>query len=654
MSGTTVNDVTLFSNGIGHFRRTYQIVKGDEKITIPFKTDFIGDVAASLQVFGKVRLTEPPSFTPANANSTSLNIDQQCATASLLTQLSGAQFTLTKLNGTSFEGCVLLGTETQKVHCSDGLAEKRFVVYMLDGKIERLALDNITSIEFSDETVRTEIQKALKANFQQIKPDSTLVDLTISAEEDTEATVQYTIPVAAWKMRYAIRENDGKFTLNGAAIIDNNTDEDWNNFRISVVTGNPISFNTDIAEVVVPTRKMVRLVDGVALGNVDVQEGIMRGGGQPQAPRARSRALGAKMSVANYADFGAESIECCAAGAADMEQYYQAEAPEIESKEVGDFCVFTSKEPLTILARKSAVVSMFTTNLEHAGVVLLYKEQNHARRPYRAIKFRNETKDTLGRGKTVIYNEGVFSGECVLDTAKPGENRMLPHCLENGMKIIKRVGQHDVTRTSLQFSDGVAINETLRVVATTYRVENKKDESFKLALEHDNVLDENPQVSFEGVKVAEQEQLSHGWRVYLEVKPKEEFTLTVSESLLGYQNIRMADLGYIQSCVQDGIPLKEHPIIQECMKLQANIDEIEHQLQDLNNRRQSLTDQADRVRSNLAASGSNPDWVKDLGDTENNIREADEQIPQIRKKLRDLTQQLREKMKTIDLTWSAE
>ena len=90
------NDVTLFSNGIGHFRRVYDVPAGEEAlISIPFKTDYIGDVAASLQVFGKVRLDSPPSFTPANSNATSLHIDQANALTSLVKQLSGADVTVT-------------------------------------------------------------------------------------------------------------------------------------------------------------------------------------------------------------------------------------------------------------------------------------------------------------------------------------------------------------------------------------------------------------------------------------------------------------------------------------------------------------------------------------------------------------------------------
>ena len=661
-----MNCVTLFSNGIGHFRRTYQVPAGKEEIiTIPFKTDCIGDVAASLQVFGKVRLAEPPSFTPANSNATSLCIDQNNATISLLTQLSGSLITIFPQNKETIGPCQLVGVEKRKeTGPHSTVVEKCYVVFIKDGKMARMDLNYVGNIEFNDDSVRTEIDKALKVNFQKIKPDSTLLDLKLAAESDTEASVQYTIPVAAWKMRYAIRQKEGKFTLEGAAIIDNNTDEDWDNFSISVVTGNPISFNTDIAEVVVPKRKMVHLVEGTALGNVDVEEGTLMGGAPPSPVRARSMrgALGAKMSVANYAQFGLES---CCESVDDMEaMQYAAEAPGVESKEVGDFCVFTSKEPLTILARKSAVVPMFTVTLDHAGVVLLYKESNHARRPYRAIKFRNETKDTLGKGKTVIYNEGVFSGECVLETSKPGENRMLPHCIENGMKIIKEPKTPKSQRTSLRLADGLAINEVLNTSSCVYRIENKKDEPFKLALEHDSVLMQHygngrdVKVRFDGAEIVEQEKLSNGWRLYLEVEAKGKIDLEVVESLLDQQQIRLGDMSHIESWKSDGIPVLTNPAVQECIKIQENIDEKRDLQKTCQSRRQELDAQADRVRRNVAAVGQQSDvtdWVKDLDSTEKEIRVLEkETLPRLSDDLKALQTQLREALKKIDLIWNSE
>jgi hypothetical protein len=248
LSGKT-NDVTLFSNGIGHFRRVYDVTPGDDsRISIPFKTDYIGDVAASLQVFGKVRLTAPPSFTPANSNATSLNIQEDEALKSLLKQLSGAQVKI-ELRNQSPEDYTLLGMDVETTVKDGDEVYKDYLVAMRNGAVRRFPLSDVNDVRFEDESVRTEIDKALKANFQKIKPDSTLLDLSLTptGKDSIEASVQYTIPVAAWKMRYAIREKEGKFSIEGAAIIDNNTDEDWDNFRVSVVTGNPISFNTDIA-----------------------------------------------------------------------------------------------------------------------------------------------------------------------------------------------------------------------------------------------------------------------------------------------------------------------------------------------------------------------------------------------------------------------
>ena len=673
LSGKT-NDVTLFSNGIGHFRRTYEVAAGKEtRISIPFKTDSIGDVAASLQVFGKVRLNSPPSFTPANSNATSLNICQSEAMKSLLRQLSGSQVTIDVRNSSiPNEEYTLLGLDTEaSFNHTGGELQKDFLVAMKDGAVRRFPLSDINDVHFKDESVRTEIDKALKANFQKIKPDSTLLDICVSSigKDSTEANVQYTIPVAAWKMRYAIREEDSKFSIEGAAIIDNNTDEDWINFKVSVVTGNPISFNTDIADVIVPQRRMVHLVDRLSLGNVDVEEGVMMAacasGGAPMGmdSSAHIMSLRSKMSVSNRAGFGLES---CSADDLDYDNAPMAEAPGVESEDIGDFCVFSCKEPITILARKSAVVPMFSVPLKHAGVVLLYKESNHARRPFRAIKFKNETEYSLGRGKTVIYNQGLFSGECVLDSTKPGENRMLPHCLENGVKIIKSKSESTSRRSSINISDGVAVVEHVQSGLTEYTIENKKDETFKVALEHVNrVPGDNTMVNISGVDIKEREKLDHGWRVYFEVSPNQKTTLTVTESHLNRQTTiikQRSGFNWITHNIIDvENPIADDPQIKACVEIQKNIDKTERDRNDARARLTELNEQIDRVRQNLeaaqnVASGGKLDkWIDDLDTSEEEIRKISKEVmPQLSKELQVLNEKMSEALQKVTASWKEE
>lgn len=688
MTTHRTNDVTLFSNGIGHFRRSYKIDGGKEaNFSIPFKRDHIGDVAASLQVFGKVRLTKPPSFTPSNANATSLRIEQSDAYRSLLRSLSGAQVTV-EFTDNKKSQYTLLGIDQQEVSYPDRTIFHDFVVLMQNGKVYRRAVIDVKDLHFDDEGVRTEIDKALKNNFQTIKPDSTLLDLSLQSvgDSDTDAVVQYTIPVAAWKMRYAIRQEGDSFTLEGAAIIDNNTDEDWDNFRVSVVTGNPISFSTDIANVVVPQRKFVRLVDTTALGNVDVADGYPSDDGyslqqlasgdaclesyHPVAAAARgvskgmrSRSMGPKMSTANICQFG------MSAGGPESLQMDAAEVAGVDSKEVGDFCVFTSKEPITILARKSAVVPMFTVPLTKAGVVLLYKESNHSRRPYRTVKFKNETEFSLGKGKTVIYNSGVFSGECVLEATKPTENRMLPHCLENGVKIVKEQKPVETKRTALRISEGVGVTEDVYTAVTSYEIENKKNETFKVAVEHVKALGAVPTVNVDfdlsgGAKLAEQEKLSDGtgYRLYFEVAPNQKLTLTATETKLNSQSVYIGSYfpWLTQNIISVNNPLSQDKQVLAAIKVQEQIDEAVAKVNETNSRRNELVAQGERVQKMLGSAkdvGNKKtvdNWVADLDATEQAIRTLDnETLPQLNKAVKDLNDKLKKELGKITANWKA-
>lgn len=671
--GSRTNDVTLFSNGIGHFRRVYSVGSDAKEISIPFKRDHIGDVAASLQVFGKVKLNTPPSFTPSNANATALEVNQRSALSSLLQRLSGSTVKIAIKGSAAAETYTLLGTETETVTVESAAIEKPFVVVMSQGTVKRIALDEVKGVEFTEDSVLTEISKALKNNFQLIKPDSSLLDLSISSlEGEAEAVVQYTIPVAAWKMRYAIREQSGKFSLEGAAIIDNNTDEDWNDFKVSVVTGNPISFATDIANVVVPNRKMVRLVDGTAEGNVVVEDAYQlsvcaAGAANPMAMQRSARNLGAKMSTANYASFGLES---CSVDAEDYSNAQLAETPGVESKDVGDFCIFTSKEPISILARKSAVVPMFTVPLSAAGVVLFYKESNNARRPYRAIKFKNESEYSLGKGKTTIYNEGVFSGECVLDSTKPGENRMLPHCLENGVRITKETKQVESRRSSVRISEGVAVEDTVYTAETTYLVENKKEESFKLAIEHTSILSGNVQSFFECTsEIKEKEKLTtgSGHRVYVELGSKETLTLTVIETLVTSQEVNLVNAGSTWLRVNVMNPdaslasITTDKNVKACISLQTKLDECKAEIKAFEANKNQLERQIERLRENLsatkniAASATVDSWIADVDRAEKQIQSIDfTEIPALQASQRKLENDLRNALKKVAVSWNVD
>lgn len=620
------NEITLFSNGIAHFRRVYN-VKGEKTISIPFKKENLDDAAASFQVFGKVKIVKQPAFTPINSNATSLKIDPENAYVSILQKASGAKFTLNKNNFL----CTLFGVCEEQIFVNDTIVDKLFIVYKDNEGIKKLSTSEVMFINFQDDAVNSEIEKALRCNFQSIKPDSTLVDVTISSLEDdaTDVVVQYTIPVAAWKTRYAIRQNGNNFVLEGSAIIDNNTDEEWNDFRISVVTGNPISFQTDIASICIPKRKMVNLTDN-SLGNVlsvDSSYGGRKSESRETTPISSN--LGYKMSTMSLNE---DDMAC-----GSSSNYYStmniAEAAGVDSKEVGDFCVYTSRELITIPARRSGIVPMFSVALKNAGNMLYYKEKNNATRAFRAIKFKNETEYSLGKGKTIIYNDGVFSGECILDITKPMETKMLPHCLENGVKVSNKLVCHTTERIGFKFQNGAVFDETRSIIEQEYSLENKKNELFKIGLDHATTFLDNSTITASGVEGIKQEKTNDGHRFYFELKPNETAKLVVKEITVFSQAvvINRDFCSLYKNAIKAG-GFSENKTILACVAIQEEINKVNKLIKDKESEKAEIVKQMEIIRANLSAAkdvGQNTlvnEWVKDLDVAVKDIKNLEKTI----------------------------
>lgn len=677
------NQVTIFSNGMGHFLRRVLVKPGEpQKITIPFPNEYLSDAVTSLNVYGKVKMVVPPSYMPVNANNSTLNLSPQDSYINMLKTLHGNEVEVSWLSKNGLYK--LVGVEQTKRCSTNGETFTKDYVVLRDKTTNvntRVPIDDITGIRFIDDNINSEIDKSLRQSFQKIKRDSAFVEVVLASQDDQaqEATLSFTIPVSVSKMRYSINQRGNSFTLEGAVVVDNNTDEDWKDCIISVVTGDPNAFEMeDYANVVVPRRKKVKLIEGDIIGNVDVSESYpaddqysfhqsASGSGNLENLRAApalaaaykrsavaSSYMNPKSSIANYANFGMEAQQD-----ADFDLGDLAAADGVEARDVGDFCIFTSKTPISIASKMSAVVPMFVVPLATAGVVCFYKESRHPRRPFRAIKFKNDSKFTLGRGKVVIYTDNLFSGECILETAKPGENRMLPHCLENGLKIIKEPGEANVVLISAKISDNAVLQEHLRLASTKYVIENKKDETFKVALEHSYVLGAKANSQFAGLKPDETEKITNGERLYFSVKPHESLTLTVSEQLVQANSVRIGNsVHWIQQNLFGQTDFERNDSVKECMDVQKKIDKVNKQIEEVNNRREKLESQMERARKSLEAlSGrvdSTKEWSDSLSADDKEIRKIDDTtLPELEKQLNDLNEKLTNLVSKLSLSWKS-
>ena len=663
------NRVVIYSNGIADFQRCYSVSAGStERISIPVRQDHLADVLASFNVYGDVSLDSPPTFRPTNELEGNISIQAGRVIEDLATSLSGARVRVERGSG-AIEGTLMGLHEEQEATSGEPVQVKSVIVLTNDG-LKRCHLREVQNLAFLDEDVQSEIDKALQRNFQRIKPNSTFVELSVSTTcDETDAIVQYTIPAAAWKISYRLRMTDDcPAEFQGFAIVDNNTEEDWNDFTVCVVTGEPITFSTDLADSKTPRRKHIDLVSDSALGAVDVEAPIVL------ASMAAPAGGAAEEDAAEYADIklgGAMSLGQSASSMRMAKITQSAKVESAEVQEVGDFCIFESQSPVTIPAKRSTVIPVFNVEVAEVKSVLHYKHENHAERPYRSIEFKNETDFSLGRGVCTVFEDGAYGGNCVVPAMKHGESRLLAHALETGVAIRRDDKRQRNKIVSISLADGFCYTSTIQRRDTEYCLRNNRDHEFELLLDHDHMLSEPETEASLFHEEAEEPltvsaELSGGARYSITVPPKAEMRLRVSEKRLDKSEVQLIDVGsqhenvkirwLENNLVKTNGPLANDPGVQNCLSIFRERQSLHDKIIDLVKQTEQLAARQDRLRKNIKSGGQDDltsRWRKELDEAEQQIREIDEEtVPELREQEKEIQDRLREALKSLSAEWA--
>jgi len=652
---TTPNQVTVFSNGIADFRRAYQTVKGQAtEVLLEVKRPHVADVLASLCVFGTVELESPPTFAPSNENDNALHISPSNALEELAQQLSGASVRIERA-GDAIEGRLLGLHHEPEASGGQPTKPKYFAVWTATG-IVKTPLREVQRLEFLEETVQTEIRKALQRNLESVKPDSAQVRLTLkTAEESAEAIVQYTVPAAAWKISYRLRGSGETWSLQGLAIVDNNTDEDWNDFLVAVVTGEPITFETDLAEAKTPRRSRVNVVREEAVGAVEVEQAMNMAAAAPMAMR---KAVG-RFSAA-------EEVEGGTVYGMQMDQSPSAMQSDAVTAEVGDFSIFQSRQPVSIGAGRSAVIPMFEVDLEEAAYLLYFKHTDHAERPYRAIRFTNSAGHSLGRGVCTVYLDDVYSGACIVPATTPEEERMLPHALETGVKALREVTESQSALVRLHIQNGACLTTHRNRNTTEYVFHNNRKEAFTLVVDHQSIQPDS-QVECtvqrgDDLEPVTPSKIREGVRIEFSLPPNATTRLEVRESKLVRSQI---DFGthihadWLQrNVVYTAGPLSQDESILAALAVQQRLSDQQEKLDDAAREIEKLERKQERLRKNIEVGGQNEQankWRSELGAAEDRITHIEEvESAQLTAEHQALQQELQQALNDIVAEWSEE
>lgn len=555
VQGKQHDSVTIFSNGVGHMRTHAVVPKGkDSEFSLPFKQASMEDVLASFTTFGKVIYTRPASFTqPTNKSAVRLGDSTFESLAAFRGTKVKAQYGTTTVEGTLFN------TDSVDEATSSGhVIPKRSITILTTAGLETVPWAEVKKFEFTEPEIKVEIEKALAASRQALKPDAVFLNVGLKSKDDSDQTAmfQWVEQLSPWSMSYRLsRAENGSYKLDAFGVIHNTTESVWKDTIFTLVTGKPFTFISDLDKQRTVQRSTVNIQDTVARGGFIAEDGIIletqgyenqlevTGGGQPRlagaAGRGAMRTLGAIPSAAPMADsesFGASNFM-----GSQIVGQRAAPMTTVTAEEVGDFCVYKQDAPLTIPANTTGSLPLFSKDLKDAEQVLIYDARKNQSRPFRAIKFKNETEQTLGMGVTVVFEKNLFQGKCVMNASKPGEQRMLYYAEETGVAVKALQTRLRDHRDRLLIAKGVATARTWQSMTTTYTLRNVKNEEFTILVEYQKNLDASAECKAEvsGEEAKPTEELQNGLRYKVKLPSKGTVTVVVTEKFLFSQAIEI-------------------------------------------------------------------------------------------------------------------
>ncbi len=512
-----VTRAVLYQNGIGYFERQGRVEGNLLKLRI--LPQQIADVLKSLTVVDlgtgrAINIALPVEKTRVRQLAA---LPQQVRESGGLVGIAqafrGARATV-QASDASGEGR-LVGVE----QLSDK-GEWRLTILRDDGTLQSFELSKVYALQVQDRTLELGLRKALDVSLDEgsWKPVELAVHLAGPTPHDV--LVSYVVEMPTWKPAYRVvlGKDSKEGLLQGWAVVDNVSGEDWDQVGLALTAGTPLTFTYDLytpryvrrpdlspqqeawAEAPPPptggaadeSAAAAPAEEAKSLADSDDGEGYGsgygKGGGKDKAkkearyraPRRASAAPSPKSDTMTRGPGGyggAPAAEPAPTMSnALLEKSFRA---LVAGSRVGSLFRYDIEEPVTIKDRQSALVSILNKKVP-AEDILLYRVDASPINPYRAVRLTNSTGYMLEKGPVAIYRDGNFVGEAVGGQVEAKTSAFIPYSVDGRFIITLQDEVKDEQARLIKIVDGQIVVEVKQVSLHKYTIHNASGEATTL------------------------------------------------------------------------------------------------------------------------------------------------------------------------------
>lgn len=668
--------VVLFNAGVGFFEHAGTVTDSGSA-AFKFNVDDINDLLMSLVVQdadgGQVSTVGYASKDPVEKTLKSFAIDltNNPSLADLLGQVRGEQVVIEE--GADKKTGLIVGLEKREIPAGEQVVNVDVLTLLTEDGLTSVRLDAVGTIRLENEKLDAEFRKALAIVASANATDKKGVTVNFLGQGERRVKVGYIQETPIWKTTYRlVLSDEEKPFLQGWAIVENTTENDWKDVELSLVSGRPISFVMNLYEpiyvprpVIAPElyaslgpqvydqdmgenellfrslarRKAMPAGDAMRSGGIGMGMGGMGGGmgGMPGAPPApEEKTKGAVLAA------GAMGLrEEAEGGGFDFREGVEAMA---QASDVGELFQYAIDTPVSLPRQESAMLPIVNAQIE-AEKVSIYNPNVQAKHPLAGLKLTNSTDLHLMQGPITVFDAGTFAGDAKIDALPPKASRLISYALDLDTEVAVKSDQKPSSLVSVRLEHGTLQVENKLEKSLTYTVKNSGKKA-------KNVLIEKPIEPGWKLVAPEKadEETRKEYRFRVAVEPGVPQELTVKEEQIQRQTIALSNLNdptieiYLSAKV---VPEEVKAVLQAIVKVKGEISELSRRRAELEKQIAEISQDQARIRDNMARLERGTElynrYVKKFGEQEDQVETLRTEI----KKLQDQEEAKRQELEKI-------
>jgi hypothetical protein len=621
-----IGQVMLYSSGVGFFQREGS-VEGDARVDLSFPVADINDLIKSMVLRdldgGHVSAVSYDSNAPLDRMLKSFAIDmsRNPGFAEILNQARGERVEVALSNaGSGALTGTIVGVEKQKQVVNKDVNEVQVLnLWCVDG-MRGVKLSEVQKVRFLNANVDAEVKKALETLALSHDTQKKAMSLKFEGEGKRRVRVGYVIENPIWKTSYRLvmsPKGEEKPYLQGWAVVENPSDEDWKDVRMVLVSGRPISFQMDLYTPLYVQRQTVvpELFQGLRpvaysgsfddLGRRDADRLAKADMMRPEAGAAAAPPPGMMGGFGGGGGFGSgrgnampQNREYAKRTEEQLRQNLnlgRSVSSAATAAKLGDFFQYAIDRPVSLPRQKSALLPIIGKDVE-ASRVSIYNESVQAKFPLLGLRFKNTSGMNLMQGPVTVFEGSAYAGDARVMDLQPNEERLVSYAMDLGTEVNAVPSSENGRILTIKAVAGVVETRVKNRQVKTYTVKNRNDAERTLLVEHPV----NNAFTLVGEKPKESAADVHRFEVKVPAAATK--VLTVAEEREDQANYSVSTSGDDQIRFLISQPLASQKVktgLQKALELRWEKSKTTTELGELNRQLSAILEDQTRMRANI-------------------------------------------------------